>query len=126
MNTKSRTNCPECGYKFDWFEKWGFTWYGMGLVRRTVCCPHCHSLLVWRKWPWRIQNITSFALLFHILMMFTKQDSILLSFMPYKLFFIVILVSTIVSNLMLRIETVENHEQKHNQNAEHEEAFRAP
>ncbi len=60
--------CPHCKKQISWRQRWRF---GKGIgSRRPASCPHCGTMLVWSKCPFRMMNI---ALILSLLGLFTKD-----------------------------------------------------
>lgn len=62
MKNRAKHKCPECEYHFNWIQRTEFL-TGIGFVRQVVACPQCHTPLVWRQWPFVLQNLTALAYL---------------------------------------------------------------
>lgn len=56
--------CPFCKKQISWNQRHRFV-KGVFLIglRRPAPCPHCGTMLMYKKWPHRISNITSILLI---------------------------------------------------------------
>lgn len=112
MKRHSKYACPDCGYRLTWSERFSLTQY-FGLARDTIACPQCHTPLCWRKWPWRIETIGSFAFLtvFFLFLWPHRKDDVSIHILLLT-FYSAIIVVTMIARWTNRVIKADNSEAK--------------